>query len=205
MSFLRRALPALLLALVAGGALGCDVEAWLRLVLGEEPPPAEPPRVAHVEPEPPKPALRMVLPAEDLDEPLRKPEPPTSPRSSFNRISSSSSSTAQGKPRHDAHAPPAAMERSVPTTGPREIQPGSDACERARIGAVRMQQQVESLEREIEQLEEVADDIDYTPRTRERYEARVDAAEARLEQAEDQLGDYIQNERQRGVPLGCLR
>jgi hypothetical protein len=198
MTFVQRATSTLLLVLVAGGGVSCDVEAWLRRLSGEAP--AE--RVAQLEPAATRPALR-VKPEPADEEPLRAPEPPPSSRSSFNRIRSSTAPSKKPAARGSYAAPPAAMARSAPA--PREIQPGSDACERARSGALRMQANVESIEREIERLEEVSDDIDYTPRTRERYEERVEAAEARLEHAEEAFGDYLQNERQRGIPLGCLR
>ena len=180
MSIVHRAASTLLLLLV----VGCDDEA-----------PAEPLRVANVEP----PATtRAPEPEPALDEPLRAPEPPPSPRSSFNRISSG---TTPSSPSRSSAAAPTAAARAKP----REMEPNSHACESARSGALRMQGYVESVEREIERLEAVADDIDYSARTREAYEARREAAEERLASAEQQLSDYLQNERQRGVPLGCLR
>lgn len=178
-----RATSTLFLLLAAGGAAGCDAIA-----------PAEPPRVAQLEASAARPA-----PQSDpvLDEPLRAPEAPPPGRSSFNRFSSSS---APKKPAPGTYAPPAS---SAPRS--REIQPGSSACENARAGALRMQNYVESIEREIEGLEESANDIEYSDRYREHSEARMEAAQERLDAAEEQLSDYLQNERQRGVPLGCLR
>jgi hypothetical protein len=196
MAFVQRATSTLLLLLVAGGSVGCDVEEWMRLLSGDAP--AELERVAQLEPAGPRPAPRLPKSEPAADEPLRAPAPPPSPRSSFSRFSSSS---AQSKPARSSYAPLAAVARATP----REIQPGSDACEKVRSGALRMQGYVESIERKIEGLEEVANDIDRSPRWREGYEAQMEAAEESLDRAEEELGDYIQSQRQRGVPLGCLR
>jgi hypothetical protein len=178
-----------LLVLVACGSVGCDLEGWLRTLTGG-------PTSGRAERTRDDGALRTVG-AEDLDAPLRAPEPPPSPRSSFNRMSSSSSSTAR---KRSASAP-----RSVARSSTREIAPGSSACENARATARRMEGYVESIEREIERLEDDANDIEHTSRSREYYEERVDAAEQRLEQAEDSLADYIESQRHAGIPHGCLR
>ncbi len=68
-----------------------------------------------------------------------------------------------------------------------------------------MEGQVESIEREIERLEEEANDTEHSTRWREIYEARMEAAAERLGRAEDALGDYVQSQRRRGIPNGCLR
>ena len=183
MACVVRATSTLLLLLAAGGAASCDADA-----------PAERPRVAQLPASVARPAPE---PDPVLDEPIRAPEPPPAERSSFNRFSSS---PAPKKAAPSGYTPPAA-----PARAGREILPGSDACESARRGALRMQGYVESIEREIERLEESANDIEYSDRSREHFEARRDAAEERLDRAEDELGDYLQNERQRGVPPGCLR
>jgi hypothetical protein len=180
-----------LLALVACGSVGCDLEGWLRALSGERP-------GRRVELTQAEASSRPGAAAErDLDAPLRAPEPPPSPRSSFNRMSSSSSSTAR---KRSASAP-----RSVARSSTREIAPGSSACENARATARRMEGYVESIEREIERLEDDANDVEHTSRSREYYEERVDAAEQRLEQAEDSLADYIESQRHAGIPHGCLR
>ena len=79
------------------------------------------------------------------------------------------------------------------------------ACEDARSNVLRMEAYVASIEQEIEWLEDQADDIRDTPRSRGYYEGRLAAAEQQLEQAEDALGDYVQSQREQGLPPGCLR
>ena len=121
------------------------------------------------------------------------PEPPPSARSSFNRFSS---------PNHAARKPAAV---TAARAGRPEVELGSRACEDARSSVLRMEAYVASIEQEIEWLEEQADDIRDRPRSRGYYEGRLAAAEQQLEQAEDALGDYVQSQREHGLPAGCLR
>jgi hypothetical protein len=94
---------------------------------------------------------------------------------------------------------------SVARAGRPEVELGSRACENARSNALRMEAYAASIEQEIEWLEDQADDIRDTPRSRGYYEGRLAAAEQQLEQAEAALGDYVQSQRQQGLPPGCLR
>jgi hypothetical protein len=186
MAYRSRTASTVWLVLVALGSSACDLEPWLRLLTGDAPARLE---VAQKDPRPAR-ADR------DLDQPLRAPDPPPSARSSFNKISSSSSTTAKKT------APTAG--RSAPRA-PREIQPGSAACQSARSSVARMEAQIESLERTVEQLEDEANDIRQSDYWRERQESRMEAAERQLAQAEDALGDYLDSQRQQGLPAGCLR
>jgi hypothetical protein len=131
--------------------------------------------------------------APDTEQPLAIPEPPPSARSSFNRFSSPK--RAAGKP-----AAVTAARAARP-----EVDLGSRACQNARSNALRMEAYVTSVEQEIEWLEDQADDIRDTSRSRGYYEGRLAAAEQQLEQAEDALADYVQSQRQQGLPPGCLR
>jgi hypothetical protein len=189
MTFRPRATATSLLVLVALGSAACDLERWLRILSGDAPA-----RVDVAKGESAQDARPAADP--DLDRPLRAPDPPPSSRSSFNRISSSSSTTAKKT------APTAG--RSAPRA-PREIQPGSSACESARSNVARMEAQIESLGRAVEQLEDEANDIRQSDYWRERQESRMEAAEQQLVQAEEALGNYLDSQRQQGVPAGCLR
>jgi hypothetical protein len=185
-----RPLATVLLALAALACSACDLEHWLGLLTGDasarlESTPVESERDA-----------RLARAEQDLDEPLRAPAPPPSARSSFNKISSSSSTSAK-KP---ASTAPRSAARA-----PHEIRPGSAACENARSGVARMEAHVASLEREVERLADDANDIRQSDTWRARQESRMEAAERQLEQAEDALGDYLDSQRQQGVPAGCLR
>jgi hypothetical protein len=68
-----------------------------------------------------------------------------------------------------------------------------------------MEEYAAGIEREIERLEEQANDIALHAETRERYEERVEAAAERLALAEDQLHEYVLSQQQLGIPQGCLR
>jgi hypothetical protein len=138
------------------------------------------------------------LASEGVQQPLRIPQPPPTARSSFNKFSSSPDRAAQRL----------ASRRSTPTLARAtqdEILPGSLACERARREVGRMEAYIASIEQEIEWLEDQADDIKDTPRSRGYYEGRLEAAEQQLEQAQDALSDHLDVQREQGVPPGCLR
>ena len=136
--------------------------------------------------------------SEGVPQPLRIPQPPPGTRSSFTKFSSSPQRAAQKL----------APRRSTPTltrATPDEILPGSLACEHARREVGRMEAYIASIEQEIEWLEDQADDIKDTPRSRGYYEGRLEAAEQQLEQAQNALSDHLDVQREQGVPPGCLR
>jgi hypothetical protein len=188
MTFQARATAISLLVLVALGSAACDLERWLRTLAGDSP--------ARIEVASGSARDSRGAADPDLDRPLRAPDPPPSSRSSFNKISSSPSASAK--------EPASSAPRSA-ARAPREIRPGSAACENARSGVARMEAHVASMEREVEQLEGEANDIRQSDTWRARQESRMEAAERQLEQAEDALGDYLDSQRQQGVPAGCLR
>jgi hypothetical protein len=68
-----------------------------------------------------------------------------------------------------------------------------------------MEAYIASIEQEIEWLEDQADDIKHTPRSRGYYEGRLEAAEQQLEQAQNALSDHLDVQGEQGVPPGCLR
>jgi hypothetical protein len=142
-----------------------------------------------------RPVARVAIPAQPEADPAqaesRLPEPPPSAHSTFNRISS-------GEPKQK----PA---RSRRASAPREMQLGSEACERARANFLRLQNHVEAIESEIDRLEDLANDIDNSDAARESWEAQVERYEEQLDRAEDDLDSWVHNERERGVPPGCLR
>jgi hypothetical protein len=190
MTFQPRATATSLLVLVALGSAACDLERWLRMLSSDSPA-----RLEVAEGESAQDA-RGFRADPDLDRPLRAPDPPASSRSSFNKISSSSSTPAKK---------PASSASRAAARAPREIRPGSAACENARSGVARMEAHVASMEREVERLSDDANDIRQSDTWRTRQESRMEAAERQLEQAEDALGDYLDSQRRQGVPAGCLR
>lgn len=183
----------LLLVLVALAGAGCDLERWIDWLAGNPPPgvaeSAQPEREPDV-------AVRT---ARTSDEKLRAPEAEPSARSSFNRIASTPSASVRKK------RPSGAPMATARVASPSGVQPGGRACENVRSNVLRMEEYAAGIEREIERLEEQANDVELHAESRERYEARVDAAEERLAQAEDQLHDYILGQQQAGIPQACLR
>ena len=135
--------------------------------------------------------------SEGVQQPLRIPQPPPGTRSSFTKFSSSPQRAAQKL----ASRPTPTLARATPD----EILPGSLACEHARREVGRMEAYIASIEQEIEWLEDQADDIKDTPRSRGYYEGRLEAAEQQLEQAQHALSDHLDVQREQGVPPGCLR
>jgi hypothetical protein len=189
---LRRAL---LLALVVAAGTGCEAESWLRWLSGAPAPApvAEPAPAAVARREPPP---RRVEAPEPPPAPDAAPAP--SARSSFSRFSSGT----KREPPRSAVGLPAAAPPAAPS---RTSEPSASACEGARSVVLYKQSVIENFEREIERLEDRATDIDRSQRSRESSEEALEAAQARLERAEDDLADYIQSQRRRGIPFGCLR
>jgi hypothetical protein len=182
-----------LLVLVALAASGCDVERFIHWLSGD--PPAG---VAESTPPEREPADDGPLHTARVSEAkLGAPAPPST-RSTFNRIASTPTSVRKKRPSGAPMAPARVASRSG-------VQPGSVTCENVRSNVLRMEEYAAGIESEIERLEEQANDVELHAGSRERYEARVDAAEERLAQAEDQLHDYILDQQQAGIPQGCLR
>src|SRR5687767_10554885 len=155
----------LLLALAALAGAGCDVERWIHWLAGD-PPPA----VAEAVPQEPEPdaPLRTARASEESPQ-APEPEPPPSARSSFNRISSTPSASVRKKRPSGA---PMATARATSRSG---VQPGSRTCENVRGNVLRMEEYAAGIEREIERLEEQANDVELHAGSRERYEERVEA------------------------------